>query len=160
MKAALAALFGVGLATVIAAMLALLTGRLTLPVAAVSLGIGLCGVLYVLISFPTQARNTHLSVVDWLVIVVFSLFSLRAFCWLVFVVEDDIRVLSPNNLGDMSLHLTYIHYFVKGASFWPEDPIFSGVKLHYPIGMDLFNALLTVAGIDVFRGLIWVGLGG
>ena len=42
-------------------------------------------------------------------------FGLRAFCWLVFVNGDSIYVLSPNNLGDLPLHLTYIRYFAKGA---------------------------------------------
>ncbi|MDB6155320.1 MAG: hypothetical protein JWL90_3773, partial [Chthoniobacteraceae bacterium] len=35
-----------------------------------------------------------------------------------------------------------------------------GAKLTYPLGADLFNSLLALLGVDLFRGLIWVGLGG
>lgn len=97
---------------------------------------------------------------EWAAVGLFALFSLRAFLWLIFRDGDAIKVLSPNNLGDMSLHLTYIAQLAGGAPFWPENPIYAGAKLTYPLGMDLFNALLTVVGIDVIRGLIWVGLAG
>ena len=98
--------------------------------------------------------------IEWSVIVVFALFSLRAFLWLIFTDGDEIKVLSPNNLGDLSLHLTYIRLLANGAAFWPDNPIFAGGKLTYPLGIDLFNSLLSLTGVDDFRGLIWVGLGG
>ena len=44
---------------------------------------------------------------------IFALVSLRAFLWLVFVEGDTIKVLSPNNLGDLALHLTYIRYLAE-----------------------------------------------
>ncbi len=91
-------------------------------------------------------------------LVLFALFSLRAFLWLIFREGDELRVLSPNNLGDMSLHLTFIRYLANGAPFWPDSPIFSAGKLTYSIGMDFFNALLTLLGVDTLRGLIWTGL--
>jgi len=69
--------------------------------------------------------------------------GVRAFCWLVFTVDDKICVLSPNNLGDLPLHLTYIRYLARGPKFWPENPIYSGIPMHYPAGIDLFNALLS-----------------
>lgn len=96
----------------------------------------------------------------WLTLLVFCLFSLRAFCWLVFQNGDRIEVLSPNNLGDLPLHLTYINNLANGVPFWPENPIFAGTALHYPLGVDLLNSLLTLAGLDVWRGLVWVGLAG
>ena len=71
--------------------------------------------------------------------------------------EDQIEFISPNNLGDLALHLTYIRNLANGVPFWPENPIFAGAKIHYPLGIDLFNSLLTLAGVDVYRGLIWVG---
>src|SRR5208283_4240537 len=52
----------------------------------------------------------------------------------------------------------YIRYLAKGAKFWPQNPIYSGVPLHYPAGIDIFNAMLKLAGCDDFRALIWVGL--
>ena len=91
-------------------------------------------------------------------LVLFALFSLRAFLWLIFREGDELRVLSPNNLGDMSLHLTFIRYLANGAPFWPDSPIFSAGKLTYSIGMDFFNALLFLVGVDTVRGLIWTGL--
>ncbi len=97
---------------------------------------------------------------DWATIVLFTLFALRAFLWLVFTDGDEIRVLSPNNLGDLSLHLTYIRQLAGGTAWWPQNPIYALAPLTYPLGMDLFNALLVLAGADVFRSLIWVGLGG
>jgi hypothetical protein len=92
--------------------------------------------------------------------VLFALFTCRAFLWLIFREGDDLRVLSPNNLGDMSLHLTFIQYLANGAPFWPDSPIFAQGKLAYSVGTDLFNSLLTLVGVDVVRGLIWVGLVG
>jgi hypothetical protein len=97
---------------------------------------------------------------EWAALIAFALFALRAFLWLVFTDGDRIAVLSPNNLGDLSLHITYIRYLANGAPFWPENPIYAGRPLAYPIGVDLFNALLTLVGVDVWRGLIWAGLGG
>lgn len=94
----------------------------------------------------------------WAIIVAFALFAFRAFCWVAFLKDGDMAFLSPNNFGDLSLHLTYIQYFANGAPFWPDNPIYAAGQLHYPFGVDLFNALLTLAGADLFRGLVWVGL--
>ena len=97
---------------------------------------------------------------EWIAILVFALTSARAFLWLVFADGDQLKVLSPNNLGDLALHLTYLRYLAHGAAFWPDNPIFTHGKLTYPIGVDLFNALLTLRGVDSLRGLIWTGLAG
>lgn len=94
----------------------------------------------------------------WAVIAIFALFALRAFGWLIFQRDDTIAFLSPNNLGDLSLHLTLIHYLANGAPFWPANPIFANGPLHYPFGVDLLNSLLLLAGVDTIRGLVWVGL--
>ena len=91
-------------------------------------------------------------------LVFFAIFACRAFLWLIFREGDELRVLSPNNLGDMSLHLTFIGYLKNGAPFWPDSPIFSAGKLTYSIGMDLFSTLLALIGVDTVRGLIWTGL--
>ncbi|MFZ4681483.1 MAG: hypothetical protein ACOYMS_03185, partial [Terrimicrobiaceae bacterium] len=52
---------------------------------------------------------------DWIALTAFALVSLRAFLWLIYVRGNEICVLSPNNLGDMSLHLNFIRYFASGA---------------------------------------------
>ncbi len=94
----------------------------------------------------------------WAMGIAFALFAARAFCWLIFNNDENISFLSPNNLGDLSLHLTYINYFANGAPLWPANPIFSSAALHYPFGVDLFNALLVSTGLDLQRGLVWTGL--
>ncbi|MEY2531423.1 MAG: hypothetical protein QOI96_1508, partial [Verrucomicrobiota bacterium] len=70
----------------------------------------------------------------------------------------DLRVQSPNNLGDLALHITHIKNFANGVSIWPDNPIYVSGKLRYPAGIDLFNALLTCLHVDLARGLIWTGL--
>jgi hypothetical protein len=93
-------------------------------------------------------------------LVVFGLASLRAFLWLIHPAGDEWRVLSPNNLGDLSLHLNLIRYLASGVAFWPQSSILAGVPLTYPLGADIFNSLLTLTGVPVERGLIWTGLAG
>jgi hypothetical protein len=97
---------------------------------------------------------------EWAAVVTFTLFSLRAFLWLVFANGDQIEVLSPVNLGDLSLHLTYIRQMANGAHFWPDNPIYAGAKLTYPIGVDLLHSLLFLAGVDLYRAFVWIGLAG
>lgn len=99
---------------------------------------------------PTLADNILLGV--------FALACLRAMLWVVYSAGGEWRVLSPNNVGDASLHITFIRYLAGGAAFWPESPILAGTPLAYPIGTDLFNALLACCGMPVLRGLVWVGL--
>lgn len=103
-------------------------------------------------------RWSYRSVWFWLLAACFALFGLRSFCWLIYWDGNDVKVQSPNNLGDLSLHLTYIKHFASGVPLWPDNPIEAFSKLRYPAGVDIFNALLTCLGIDVIRGLVWVGL--
>ncbi len=145
-----------------ATVFALLAGTgsgLTPHLARISLGFGLLlGALAWNALRDLQKTESVRGWVAWGVTVMFALFALRAFCWLTFVKDGDIAFLSPNNLGDLSLHLTFIRYLANGAALWPENPIFATTALHYPFGVDLFNSLLTLAGMDVFRSLAWVGL--
>jgi hypothetical protein len=94
----------------------------------------------------------------WVVGFIFAIFALRSFCWLLYVDGPSLRIQSPNNLGDLALHLTYIKYFANGVPLWPDNPIYVFSKLRYPAGIDLFNALLLLAHINIIRGLVWVGL--
>ena len=87
--------------------------------------------------------------VEWGVIVAFALFALRAFCWLIFWKDGDIAFISPNNLGDLSLHITHIRYLANGAPFWPDNPIYAGSGLHYAIPAGL--ALLWSWRARLFR---------
>ena len=94
----------------------------------------------------------------WAVAVCFAMFAVRSFCWLLYVDSSELKIQSPNNLGDLSLHLTLIKNFANGVPIWPDNPIFVFSKLRYPAGIDLFNALLTLAHVDLLTGLVWVGL--
>jgi hypothetical protein len=94
----------------------------------------------------------------WLVGICFLMFAVRSFCWLLYIDGSELRIQSPNNLGDLSLHITLIRNFANGVAVWPENPIYVFSKLRYPAGMDLFNALLCLVHIDLIRGLVWTGL--
>jgi hypothetical protein len=107
-----------------------------------------------------SAPPVTLRVADWVLGGVFALVSLRAFLWLVGERGDEVFVLSPNNLGDMALHLNFIRYLADGVPFWPESPILTGAPLTYPLGADLLNTQLELCGVPTYRGLIWVGLAG
>ena len=94
----------------------------------------------------------------WAVAVCFAIFAVRSFCWLLYIDSSELKIQSPNNLGDLSLHLTLIKNFANGVALWPDNPIFVFSKLRYPAGIDLFNALLSLVHIDLLIGLVWVGL--
>lgn len=94
----------------------------------------------------------------WLVAAFFALFAFRSFCWLFYIDGGDSKIQSPNNLGDLSLHITLIRTFANGVPLWPDNPIYAFSKLRYPAGIDLFNGLLCLVHVDLMRGLVWVGL--
>src|ERR1700747_223285 len=94
----------------------------------------------------------------WVMAACFALFALRSFCWLLYIDGNQLRIQSPNNLGDLALHITYIKNFANGVPIWPDNPIYVGSKLRYPVGADLFNALLCLFHVDLIRGLVWAGL--
>src|SRR5213594_588421 len=94
----------------------------------------------------------------WLVAAFFALFAVRSFCWLLYIDSSELKIQSPNNLGDLSLHLTLIKNFANGVPLWPDNPIYVFSKLRYPAGIDLFNALLSLIHVDLLTGLVWVGL--
>ena len=94
----------------------------------------------------------------WAVAVCFAMFAVRSFCWLLYIDSSELKIQSPNNLGDLSLHLTLIKNFANGVAIWPDSPIFVFSKLRYPAGVDLFNSLLSLVHIDLLIGLVWVGL--
>jgi len=98
------------------------------------------------------------SVWFWAVAVCFAAFALRSFCWLLYIDGSELKIQSPNNLGDLSLHVTLIKNFANGVALWPDNPIFVSSKLRYPAGIDLFNGLLLLVHIDLLIGLVWVGL--
>jgi hypothetical protein len=158
-KAAFSIMCGVCVAVVLATALAFPAGGLRPWIAQVSLLIGTFAAAACFVR--TRAwdwKRPSFCWFDWAALLLFALFAARSFLWLVFQANDQLRVFSPNNIGDMSLHLSFIRYLADGAPFWPENPIYSGESLRYPIGSDIFNALLTLIGVSDIRGLIWCGL--
>jgi hypothetical protein len=107
---------------------------------------------------PSKAPRRYGKVWFWLVAAFFALFAVRSFCWLLYIDGGDWKIQSPNNLGDLSLHVTLIRTFANGVPLWPDNPIYAFSKLRYPAGIDLFNALLCLAHVDLMRGLVWTGL--
>src|SRR5262249_53591863 len=57
----------------------------------------------------------------WLVAAFFALFAVRSFCWLLYFDGGDLKIQSPNNLGDLSLHITLIRNFANGVPLWPDN---------------------------------------
>jgi hypothetical protein len=98
------------------------------------------------------------SVWAWVVGVIFAIFALRSFIWLLWVEGNNLKIQSPNNLGDLSLHITYIKYFANGVPLWPDNPIHVFSSLRYPAGVDLFNSLFLLRNVDLVRILVWSGL--
>ena len=106
----------------------------------------------------TSAVMRYRHVWFWAVAICFAMFAVRSFCWLLYIDGSELKIQSPNNLGDLSLHLTLIKNFANGVAIWPDNPIFVSSKLRYPAGIDLFNALLSLVHVDLLIGLVWVGL--
>ena len=162
-----AILYAVSSTALLAVALAFARGGLSPVIAAVSLS---CGALVAAGTLWRSRREVAPSKPptpwEWAALAAFAVVAARIFLWLIFIERDEahastaIKVLSPNNLGDLSLHLTYINFLASGVSFWPDNPIFTGGQLTYPIGADLCNSLLTLVGVDPLRGLIWTGLAG
>ncbi|HEY1423531.1 MAG TPA: hypothetical protein VGF20_08770, partial [Candidatus Acidoferrum sp.] len=94
----------------------------------------------------------------WAMAACFAVFAVRSFCWLFYIDGSDYKIQSPNNLGDLSLHLTLIKTFANGVPLWPANPIYVSSNLRYPAGIDLFNGLLSLVHVDLITGLTWVGL--
>jgi hypothetical protein len=109
---------------------------------------------------PASPGRRPSSFWDWLMIAIFTLASARVFFWLIYADGGSWKVLSPNNLGDLSLHISFIRWFAATTHWWPVSPILAGDPLRYPPGSDLFNALLLTGGVPVTQGLIWCGVVG
>jgi hypothetical protein len=163
MKSLLVALSGVACSVVIGILLGYSVLGLTPLTCGIALGLSFLLPLILILTRQRQIRlepASHRWIVGAILIVIFLAFAVRQFGWLIFVRGDQIRVLSPNNLGDICLHLTHINYLASNPSYWPENPIFAFDKLRYPIGLNLFNAELKVIGIEPRLGTILVALAG
>ncbi|MBV9390763.1 MAG: hypothetical protein JOY96_02610, partial [Verrucomicrobia bacterium] len=107
-----------------------------------------------------RPESGRLTTMQWIASIAFVLFAVRVFSHLIFISAGEVRVLSPYNLGDICLHLTHINYLASGPQFWPENPIFAFDRLHYPVGINLFNAELKLIGIETKLGIVLVAFTG
>lgn len=151
-----AGLVFVAVSTVAAAGLGELAGRIETRGAWISLALGLLAAAGTARGASAPAGKP--TVAEAMLFVVFAVAGLRAFLWVIHPQGGEIRVLSPHNLGDMALHLNLIHRWANGGTFWPDNPFLAGAAFAYHPGMDLWNAVLRVAGVPVFEGLRWTGL--
>ncbi|MGI9088160.1 MAG: hypothetical protein ACR2HH_10550 [Chthoniobacterales bacterium] len=159
----------VNVATLSALLLGVIAGGLAGGTAFLALLLGVVAAVFAFfvtreapVSVPNEPStvggyNFH-QIVFWALAGVFAFFAFRAFGWLFYADGNQLKVQSINNLGDLSLHLTYIRNFVSGVALWPENPIYVFSQLRYPAGTDLFNALTVLLGMDIMHGLIWAGL--
>jgi hypothetical protein len=130
-------------------------------IAALSLGLILAAVpLFLQRGGKRLGAPDRRQIVAFAISIFFLVFAVREFSQVIFVMNDEVRVISPNNLGDICLHLTQINYLASGPHFWPENPIFAFDKLRYPIGLNVFNAELKLIGIEPKLGIILFGLVG
>lgn len=155
-RALCAGLVFVAVTTVTAAAFGSLAGRMTPQVVWVSFALGAASAIAC--ARGASAPKQKITAADGVLFAVFALASLRAFLWVLYPHGAEWKVLSPHNLGDMALHLNLIERWANGGHFWPENPFLSGAAFAYHPGMDLFSALLRIAGIPLVEGLRWVGL--
>lgn len=101
-----------------------------------------------------------LTQLESLALVAFALVSIRQFGWITFERHGLLETLTRYNYGDLPLHWTYIQFLARGAEFWPENPIVSGVRLRYPFGVDLLTALFVLMGPTLRVLLPALGLAG
>src|SRR5438309_8314151 len=165
-----AGLIYVAVSTVAALPLGESAGGLNWSISFVSLIIGVTGAIAVFFLMPPSSEGSLVAPEDddplakyrliWLCLVgfVFAIFAFRSFCWLFYFEGENIDIQSPFNLGDLGLHLTYIKTFANGMSLWPDRPIYVYSKLRYPVGIDLFNGILTNLGFDLRPQLAATGL--
>lgn len=146
------------LATTLATALGLIAGRVTSVIALVSLSLGI--LVAALLTWKMFLHEEKILPTFWNVAAwsAFGVFLFHGFLWLIYIDGDAWMAGARYNLGDLPLHITFIQTIANGSAFWMENPIFADTPLRYPLGMDLFNGLLALIGVDILRGLIWVGL--
>jgi hypothetical protein len=159
-RAALAIVMAAALAGTVATGAGLVLGRLEGWIAGLAGAAGLIAGIAAWFRGVPRGGICERETSPWEVVtgICFALFAFRAFGWIVYSSGEGWYITNANNLGDLSLHLTYIQHLASGAAFWPENPILTGTSLHYPIGVDLLNALLVLGGYPVIAGLVLVGL--
>jgi hypothetical protein len=148
----------VGGATLFTTLGALATGSLTPGIAVLGLLVGLIGMAAAYRGCARLTPSPGLSPLDHLAGAAFLATAFRQFGWICFRRGEALETLLPYNYGDLPLHWTYVEYFAQGAPFWPQNPIFTGERLRYPFGVDLFTALFVSLKAPLPPVLIVMGL--
>jgi hypothetical protein len=104
--------------------------------------------------------RSRMSWPEALALAAFGVVSVRQFGWLAFRRGGALLTLLPYNYGDLPLHWTYVAHLAGGARFWPENPIFTGERLRYPLGVDLLTAVPVQLGVSMPIALVALGLAG
>ncbi len=107
-----------------------------------------------------EKRRALARVAEITSLVAFAAVSLRQFGWIAYERHGLLRTLLPSNYGDLPLHWTYVQHMAGGARFWPIDPIFTGARLRYPLGIDLLTAVFVQLGGALPAVLVVMGLAG
>ena len=161
-----AALTSVAATVATTLMILLFGGRgLNLATAIASLGVGGIAAVAAFVhtrrlSLGANHVGERLSPWAWVMFAVFAAFALRSFGWLVYETDTQLMVGSPNNTGDMPLHMLLARDFANGIRWWPAHPQAAGQTLRYYPGIDLFQSLFLVLGANELTALRWVGLAG
>jgi hypothetical protein len=138
----------------------LAAGTLTRSVAVTSLAVGLVAAAFSVLSGGERvpAAASAAAPLEIAALAVLALATGRQFFSLAVSRDGEMTQLNPYNYGDLPLHWTYVAYLAQGASFWPENPIFTGTRLSYPIGADLLSALFVKLGASTGLVLRATGL--
>ncbi len=158
-------------ASVATALLILLPGGgrgLNPAIALAALGVGCIAAAAAFVHTRRLSRNSRdaniarkkISPWAWVMFAVFAVFAVRSFGWLVYETDTQLVVGSPNNTGDLPLHMLLARSFANGVRWWPAHPQAAAQTLRYYPGMDLFQSLFLVLGANELKALMWVGLAG
>ena len=107
-------LVGVAVATTAAAGFAVLAGKMQPHTAWLALALGAAAAFFT--ARTATAPRQRLTTADTILFTVFALAALRAFLWVLYPDQTELKVLSPHNLGDMALHLNLINRWASGGT--------------------------------------------
>ncbi len=146
---ALSTLLFVGISTTVSLFLCFFLGSLTKGASIFSLSLGFFLALATFIKLKDRISPLKkLSYFDWAMVLFFVVFCFRHFLWLIFQVGNSIMALDPSNWGELPKHIAYANYLARGAKFWPEHPLLTGVPFTYHFGIDLFSAMFSHLGFS------------
>jgi hypothetical protein len=151
-------------AVLASAALASVQGALTPAGSASSLAIGAAAALFAIRATAALARLDSWSP-PWTpaqaaALLALALVAVRQFGWITFERQGVLLTLLPYNYGDLPLHWTYVQHVASGAPFWPENPVLTGERLRYPLGVDLLTSVFVQLGAAMETVLPVMGVAG